>query len=325
MHYEPLERALPTTAGHAARAEVRARIDNVFSPHRHGDLPHLLARIGELPNLPRGLLHLDKSAIQVGSPGACPPRVARDLEATLRALGPWRKGPFVVFGIHVDAEWRCDMKWQRVAPHLAPLDGRTVLDVGCGNGYYCLRMLGAGAGLVVGLEPNPRFALQFEALRRLMPPVPASVLPLRLEDLPDGVNQFDTVFSMGVLYHRRSAARHLESLFSRLAAGGQLVLETLTLPEGSGQLLVPRERYANMRNVWAIPAKTTLLQWVRQAGFEAAEIVSTDKTTSEEQRATTWMPGHSLLQALARDDDALTVEGYPAPRRSVVIATKARD
>ena len=72
-------------------------------------------------------------------------RRATTLHRHLHALQPWRKGPFSLFGVQIDTEWRSDWKWNRVAPHLSPLAGRRVLDVGCGNGYYGWRMCAAGA------------------------------------------------------------------------------------------------------------------------------------------------------------------------------------
>ena len=57
---------------------------------------------------------------------------------------PWRKGPFSLYGVNIDTEWRSDWKWDRVLPHLSDLTGRTILDVGCGSGYHMWRMIGAG-------------------------------------------------------------------------------------------------------------------------------------------------------------------------------------
>ena len=37
-----------------------------------------------------------------------------DLKEKLMALSPWRKGPFNISGIDLDAEWRSDFKWNRV-------------------------------------------------------------------------------------------------------------------------------------------------------------------------------------------------------------------
>ncbi|HBP78145.1 MAG TPA: tRNA 5-methoxyuridine(34)/uridine 5-oxyacetic acid(34) synthase CmoB, partial [Halomonas sp.] len=72
----------------------------------------------------------------------------------LRKLAPWRKGPFNLGGIEIDTEWRSDWKWQRVAPHLAPLKYRKVLDVGGGSGYHAWRMAGAGAAFVLVIDPS---------------------------------------------------------------------------------------------------------------------------------------------------------------------------
>ncbi len=79
-------------------------------------------------------------------------------------------------------------------PHL-DLQGKRVLDVGCGNGYYQWRMLGAGASLVLGVDPNWLFHCQFQALRRYLPDLPTWHLPLTLEELPVLDGGFDTVFS----------------------------------------------------------------------------------------------------------------------------------
>jgi tRNA (mo5U34)-methyltransferase len=175
---------------------------------------------------------------------------------------------------------------------------------------------------VLGVDPNPRFVLQFEALRRLMTPVPAFLLPLRLNQLPPGIGPFDTVFSLGVLYHRRCALLHLGRLRQRLARGGELVLETLTLPDGSAATLVPQGRYAGMRNVWAIPTIATLKAWLRSSRYRNVRVATTATTTSAEQRATDWSTARSLEHALQPGNPRFTIEGHPAPRRTFVVAER---
>src|SRR5690606_179086 len=126
------------------------------------------------------------------------------VEQALRQLMPWRKGPFRLFGVEVDTEWRSDWKWQRIAPHISSLDGRSVLDVGCGSGYHCWRMWAAGARQVVGIDPTLLYLFQFLVLKRYQLQAPVWYAPVRLEEMPAIGQYFDTVFSMGVLYHRRS-------------------------------------------------------------------------------------------------------------------------
>ena len=236
-------------------------------------------------------------------------------------LSPWRKGPFDLFGVHVDTEWRSDWKWSRVAPHL-DLRGKRVLDVGCGNGYYQWRMLGAGADSVIGIDPNWLFFCQFQAVQRYLPDLPAWHLPFALEDLPAALEGFDTVFSMGVFYHRRSPIEHLLALKDCLLKGGELVLETLVIEGDENQVLVPEDRYAQMRNVWFLPSVPALERWLRRAGFRDVRCVDVSTTSVEEQRSTEWMRYQSLSDFLDPADHSRTIEGLPAPRRAVLVARK---
>src|SRR5690606_9070482 len=174
----------------------------------HGDLQRWYGAVQALPDLPVSEVEL---AQRFAFGGACDEATRAQLKTALQGLIPWRKGPFELFDVHVDTEWRSDWKWQRVAPHL-DLRGKRILDVGCGNGYYMWRMLGAGAGSVVGIDPNWLFLCQFLAIKNYLPDEPVWHLPLAFEELPARLQGFDTVFSMGVLYHRRSPIDHLLDL-----------------------------------------------------------------------------------------------------------------
>jgi tRNA (mo5U34)-methyltransferase len=235
-------------------------------------------------------------------------------------LHPWRKGPLCLGGAAIDTEWRSDWKWARIAPHI-DLAGARVLDIGCGNGYYGLRMLGAGAGLVVGIDPTVLFVMQWLACRHFGGDLANFVLPLGVEELPPGPAGFDTVLSMGVLYHRRDPRQHLSQLKTLLRPGGTLVLESLVLPPGQEEdLLLPAGRYARMPNVWAVPGTARLTGWLLEAGLRHISLVDVTPTTTAEQRSTRWMRFESLEQALDPEDRARTVEGHPAPVRAVLLA-----
>jgi len=250
-------------------------------------------------------------------PSADAPERRREL---LLRLAPWRKGPFDLGGVHVDAEWRSDRKWARVSGAIAPLDGRRVLDVGCGNGYYALRMREAGAAAVLGIDPTLLYVMQFLAITCFVDAPGIAVLPLRLHELPETPHAFDTAFSMGVLYHQRDPLDHLRQLRGMLRTGGQLVLETLFLPGTEAFARTPPDRYARMKNIWLLPTIPELVTWLERSGYRAIDVVDTSATTTREQRATEWMPFESLADALDPDDPAQTIEGWPAPRRVVVTA-----
>ncbi|MFM1897636.1 MAG: hypothetical protein RLZZ385_2710 [Pseudomonadota bacterium] len=285
---------------------------------RHGDLPRWQDTLAALPDLTPSTVNL-RDQVCIGSAADCPALEREQLHHALCSLIPWRKGPFSLFGIAIDSEWRCNLKWDRVVPHVSPLEDRRILDVGSGNGYYGLRMAGAGADLVVGLEPHLIYAVQFWALRRYLPDLPCWVLPAALEQLPVNLRGFDTVFSMGVLYHVRSPIDHLLALKGALRKGGELVLETLVVDGPDGYSLMPRERYARMPNVWFVPSVATVQTWLSRCGFDHIKLVDISVTTSAEQRATQWMPFASLTHGLDPDNPGLTAEGLPAPQRGIFI------
>ena len=240
----------------------------------------------------------------------------------LKNMMPWRKGPFHLYGINIDTEWRSDWKWERLIPHINNLEGQTVLDVGCNSGYHLWRMVGAGAKLAVGIDPMALYLCQFEAIRKLLGnDQRAHLLPLGIEELPK-LNAFDTVFSMGVLYHRRSPLDHLFQLKDQLVDGGQLVLETLVIDGDLHQALMPGERYAQMRNVYFIPSVPTMINWLHKCGFSDVKMVDKSVTSLDEQRKTEWMTSDSLADFLNPNDSSKTIEGYPAPMRAVFIAKK---
>ena len=244
-----------------------------------------------------------------------------ELKQNLMAFKPWRKGPWHHLGIDIDTEWRSDWKWERIAPHVSDLSDRNVLDIGTGNGYFLYRMLGAGANMAIGIDPTRIFLYQFEVAQQLLPANGAHLLPLRSEHLP-AFKAFDTVFCLGVLYHRRSPVDHIQELMSYLRPGGELVLETLVVPGDEYTMLVPEDRYAKMANVWFLPSTAALENLLRRVGFKDVRTVDVNKTSLDEQQATEWMTFHSLEQFLDPDNPELTAEGYPAPLRATLVATK---
>ncbi len=279
----------------------------------HGDLPRWLGAINELP-AGDGYTELDHDAPLLGRPV----ENRELLRECLLKLHPWRKGPLLLGGVGIDTEWRSDWKWNRLKAQL-DINGHQVLDIGSGNGYFGLRMLGGGAKLVVGIDPTMIFVMQWLAMHKLSPGLNNFVLPLGIEDLPADTGSFDSVFSMGVLYHRRKPVEHLEQLKKLTRTGGQIVLETLIL-EGEGEnILTPDGRYARMRNVHAIPTLAVLRGWLEQAGLPDIQVLDVSRTTTDEQRSTEWMTFESLQECLDPDNQALTIEGHPAPVRAAML------
>ena len=305
----------------ALKAELQmldgeAVLDTAFA-RRHGFFDDWYATVGALPQA-AGQGVFSQDIVQVAGDMAAPDRAR--LADGLRALAPWRKGPFSLFGIHVDSEWRSDFKFARVLELGVDLAGKQVLDVGTGNGYFLYRLLGEGARLAVGLDPSWHCFAQYLAVARYAGFGHSVYLPATLDVLP--LFGFDVTFSMGVLYHRRDPLGHLAQLRDTLLPGGTLVLETLVVEGDAQTVLLPAERYAGMRNVWFLPSVAALHGWLARLGFTQIETGPVVATTAEEQRATAWMDRQSLSDFM-QAGFLRTKEGLPPPRRAMIRARRA--
>jgi tRNA (mo5U34)-methyltransferase len=276
--------------------------------------------IGKMPQVQPSQIDLDGDRITIGRPTDLTVAQTDQLKAVLMGLKPWRKGPFDLFGIQIDSEWNSALKWSRAVPHIKPLQGRKILDVGASNGYYLFRMAAERPRLILGIEPYAVYYYQYLGLRRYLKTPGIYCLPLRLEELPDMRHWFDTIFCMGILYHRRSPLDTLVQLKQLLTAKGQLILETLIIKGDSDTALCPQRRYARMRNVFFIPTVQCLQNWLERCGFDRVRCIDITATTEAEQRKTSWIDSDSLDTFLDPHDDQRTVEGYPAPIRAMVVA-----
>jgi tRNA (mo5U34)-methyltransferase len=318
---ESLVQALQQVGMNSWAEQLPGQVDEEIRNRQHGDIPRWRGALDDLPEIGASRVELESPAITAAG-NALQPEQVEALKKTLLRLSPWRKGPYHLHGVTIDTEWRSDWKWERIRPHIRSLEGRCVLDIGCGNGYHVWRMAGEGARLVLGIDPNWLFMHQFAAVRHFVgDDWPAWLLPLGVDQLPSDQLAFDTVFSMGVFYHRRSPIDHLLQLKSFLKPGGELVLETLVIEGEEGEVLLPADRYAQMRNVWFLPSPPTLVRWMERVGFRDVRVADLNRTSVDEQRGTEWMQFDSLPDFLDPADQARTVEGYPSPLRAVLIAT----
>lgn len=288
--------------------------------HLHGEFAQWQKTIAALPKTSPSSVDIS-TTVRAGERSDINDGEYKRIENLLIKFKPWRKGPYHIHGLHVDTEWRSDFKWDRLAPHISDLSNRYVLDIGCGSGYHLWRMRGAGAKFVVGIDPTQLFLTQFQAVQHFVQDDNVNLLPLGVEQLPE-LNAFDTVFAMGVLYHRRSPIDFIYQLKSQLAPGGELVLETLVVDGDENTVLVPGERYAKMRNVWFLPSCDAMCAWLERCGFKNIRVVNTDVTALDEQRKTDWIDTESLQDFLDPNDTSKTIEGYPAPKRAIFIANK---
>lgn len=274
----------------------------------------------DLPDTMASIVNLDRDAPLIGVSEDLETGQQKELSQALVKLSPWRKGPFEVFGIDLDAEWQSNIKWNRFINRISSLKDRRVLDIGSSNGYYMFRMTRQNPRLVLGLEPQHAFYFQFHAMNHYAGQKNLFTLPISFDAMPLTGEPFDTIFCMGVLYHRRSPLEMLSKIYDMMRRGGELVLENLILEGQEDLCLFPRDRYAKMRNVFFIPSLKVMESWLTRVGFVDIHCIDISQTTPGEQRKTPWIQTESLIDFLDPQDRSRTVEGYPAPVRAVFTA-----
>jgi len=238
-----------------------------------------------------------------------------EVEKVARALMPWRKGPFKIGDLFIDSEWQSFIKYNLLEPHF-DLKDKVVADVGCNNGYYMFRMLKQNPKKVVGFDPMALFNLQFEFINHFIKSDKLKYELLGVEHLPFYEEKFDTIFCLGVLYHRSDPVNMLKQLKQGLKKGGEAIIDTFII-KGDEEIALTPKRYAKMRNVYFIPTINALKNWAEIAKFSEFEVLEIKPTDLNEQRKTDWIEGESLNNFL-NEDGTKTIEGYPPPIRAYV-------
>lgn len=316
--YNRLEAEFELRGIDATLADLKPLFDNP-----KGNTLKYIRALENLPDKVASIVNLNRDAPQIGVPDDLDVGQQKKLNHSLLELCPWRKGPFEVFGINLDAEWQSNIKWNRFVSKISSLKDRRVLDIGSSNGYYMFRMTEQNPRLVLGLEPQHAFYFQFNAINHYAGQKNLFSMPIAFDAIPVTGNSFDTIFCMGVLYHRRSPLDMLSKIKDMMRPGGELVLENLVLESQEDFCLFPQDRYAKMRNVFFIPSLKVMESWLARVGFVDVRCIDISPTTPGEQRKTPWIQTESLIDFLDPQDRSRTVEGYPAPVRAIFTAKAA--
>lgn len=260
--------------------------------------------------------------VQIGRADDITPEEQQKVFTVMRGFMPWRKGPFRIFGIDIDAEWRSERKWNRLLPELPPLENKVVADIGCNNGYYMFRMAHYQPRLVLGFDPYVQHYYTFRTLNGFAARENIMIDLLGVEHIDLFPESFDVIFLLGIIYHRPSPMETLRNILAALKPGGTLILESQAIPGDEPVALFPEKTYAKVPGSWFIPTGPCLANWLARTGFRNIRLFCRHPMSSAEQRRTDWMNFESYEDFIDKESSELTIEGYPAPWRVFFKAVK---
>ena len=307
-------------ADQAAIKKCRARLHERFREEKKGFL-RFREPFESLAGISAQSVDFTADAVRIGSRDEITAEDLAKVDAAMRAFMPWRKGPFQVFGLDIDAEWQSQRKWDRVLRVLPSLHGKVVADIGCNNGYYMFRMAAQRPAVVLGFEPFVQHYFAFKTLNGLAGQENLHIEPFGVEEIGLFPASFDCIFLMGIIYHRISPVEMLRDLKRAIKPGGTLIVESQAIPGDLPVALFPDKTYAKVPGTYFVPTAPCLINWLKRAGFAAIELFAEHPMSSEEQRRTEWMTFESYADFIDPKDPNRTIEGYPAPWRVYVKAT----
>jgi SAM-dependent methyltransferase len=106
---------------------------------------------------------------------------------------------------------------------LGDLCGRTVLDLGAGNGIASVAFARAGARSVIALEPDASDLVGRGAISRVATGLPVEIIDALGEDIPLADDMVDVVYARQVLHHARNLDALLDECARVLRSGGTML------------------------------------------------------------------------------------------------------
>ncbi|WMS44065.1 DUF1698 domain-containing protein [Acuticoccus sp. MNP-M23] len=176
----------------------------------------------------------------------------------------------------VSAE-RLAFQSDRVFKH--PVDGLSVLDIGCWDGHFAFEAKRRGAARVLGADhfvwdgPGWGDKGAFDLARGLIDPTVEDQV-IDIDDMtPETVGEFDVVLFLGILYHLKNPLSVIEQM-SRLA-GRMIVIEThmdqRLPPEPPAMVFYPFDELNKDPSNWWGPNPAAVIAMLHACGFSKVE------------------------------------------------------
>ena len=170
------------------------------------------------------------------------------------------------------------------------LRGKSVLDVGCNGGFYCVETKRRGAARVLGVDGQRQHVRQALFVRKMLG-LDLDFRRMNVYDLsPENVGRFDITLALGLVYHLKHLVLALERLFE--VTNDLLIVESAIIPKEKTPASFARQLGQVERNLhpifyvdnppdakeqaynWFLPGSAALEALLRNLGFAAVSTFS---------------------------------------------------
>jgi len=192
-----------------------------------------------------------------------------------------------------------DATERKLAMMNLPLDltGKTVLDIGCNEGFFSFEAERRGASRVLAIDKGEDARVKFALVKKILDSQ-VEFSDQNLFDIkPARLGRFDMVFFLAVLHHLRYPILAIDRLYD--LTGEFAVIEYVeAVPETHEDQSALVRCMSKKGHLHMMPTRTFALELLEQAGFARVEVLGTHRAKASKPYRR--MPGHSQRRTLLK-------------------------
>ena len=154
----------------------------------------------------------------------------------------------------------------------ADLSGKSVLDIGCNEGFFSFEAEKRGAKRVVAIDKSLEAQEKFHLIKELRHSKVEFLFADVLELDPAGLGQFDIVFFLSVFHHLRYPFNVLDRVFELTREYAIMEFVEAVPDEDLGQSLLVR-KLSKKGHLHMLPTRQFTIEMLTRAGYAQIEIL----------------------------------------------------